>query len=60
MYELCRRLPEASSRTQDGKAGSSGRSKLANACIDAACLLAETVLNLVKREILDRRSPMIV
>ncbi|KAI6089630.1 hypothetical protein F4821DRAFT_50330 [Hypoxylon rubiginosum] len=57
MYELCRRLPD-NTTTVDTPSG--GRARLANACIDAACLMAESVLDLVNRRVLDRRMPLIV
>ncbi|KAI1334650.1 hypothetical protein F5Y15DRAFT_420581 [Xylariaceae sp. FL0016] len=61
MYELCQRLPEQSANTTNRQPGngSLGRSRLANACIDAACLMIEMALNLVERGMLDRRMPLI-
>ncbi|CAJ2504597.1 Uu.00g119910.m01.CDS01 [Anthostomella pinea] len=63
MYELCKRLPESAtgshSPIQNGD-GSSGRSRVANACIDAACVMVEMVHDLVKRGLLDGRMPLIV
>ncbi|KAI1500044.1 hypothetical protein F5X99DRAFT_388037 [Biscogniauxia marginata] len=61
MYELCKRLPESRTAGQHPSSDTnSGRSKLANACIDAACLMVEMVLDLVERGILDQRMPLIV
>lgn len=62
MYELCKRLPDATA-TVDAPSSSSdnsGRARLANACIDAASLMAELVLDLVERRLLDGRMPLIV
>ncbi|PNY26898.1 uncharacterized protein TCAP_03168 [Tolypocladium capitatum] len=59
MYELCRRLSE-------GPAGASrppspsGKSKLADACIDAASLMVEPVLELIDRGVLNGRVPLMV
>ncbi|KAI0173676.1 hypothetical protein GGR52DRAFT_590839 [Hypoxylon sp. FL1284] len=62
MYELCKRLPDstAAGYMPGGGDDNSGRAKLANACIDAACLMAESVLDLVNRRLLDGRMPLIV
>ncbi|XXH03189.1 hypothetical protein Hte_009586 [Hypoxylon texense] len=62
MYELCKRLPDNTTTidTPVGGSDNSGRAKLANACIDAACLMAESVLDLVNRRLLDIRMPLIV
>lgn len=62
MYELSKRLPDSTTTvdTPSGGSDNSGRAKLANACIDAACLMAESVLDLVNRGLLDRRMPLIV
>lgn len=59
MYELCRRLSDG-----PGGAGrpslASGKSKLADACIDAASLLVDLVLDLIDRGVLDGRVPLVV
>ncbi|KAI1488023.1 hypothetical protein F5X96DRAFT_672079 [Biscogniauxia mediterranea] len=61
IYELCKRLPESTTGAQQPSGDTnSGRSKLANACIDAACLMIEMVLDLVERGVLDQRMPLIV
>lgn len=53
MYELCLRL--------EGKGtGGGGRSRLADACIDAARLMVEPVLELVERGVLNGRVPLLV
>ncbi|KAI1323306.1 IDO-domain-containing protein [Xylariaceae sp. FL0255] len=62
MYELCKRLPETTtaspaSTRDDG----SGRSKLANACIDAATLMIGLVLDLIEQgSMVDRHMSLIV
>jgi hypothetical protein len=38
----------------------SGKSKLADACIDAASLMVDPILDLIDRGILNGRSPLIV
>ncbi|KAI1087930.1 IDO-domain-containing protein [Rostrohypoxylon terebratum] len=62
MYELCKRLPENidTDGYQVSSSDNSGRTRLANACIDAASLMAESVLSLVNRQLLDGRMPLIV
>ncbi|KAI5922361.1 hypothetical protein F4810DRAFT_295814 [Camillea tinctor] len=61
IYELCKRLPESTTGAQQPSGDTnSGRSKLANACIDAACLMVEMVLDLIERGMLDHRMPLIV
>ncbi|KAI0602676.1 hypothetical protein F4775DRAFT_600677 [Biscogniauxia sp. FL1348] len=61
IYELCKRLPESTTAAQQPAGDTnSGRSKLANACIDAACLMIEMVLDLVERGVLDQRMPLLV
>ncbi|KAI0384403.1 hypothetical protein F5Y04DRAFT_293308 [Hypomontagnella monticulosa] len=62
MYELCKRLPDstATAAAPCSSSNNSGRAKLANACIDAASLMAESVLDLVNRKLLDKRMPLIV
>ena len=61
VYELYRRVPEDTAVSGGGQADmNTGRQKLANACIDSACLMSETVLDLVERGALDRKSPVLV
>ncbi|KAI1460042.1 hypothetical protein F4805DRAFT_13384 [Annulohypoxylon moriforme] len=61
MYELCKRLPEnTAAGDTPSSSDNSGRTRLANACIDAASLMAESVLALVDRQLLDGRMPLIV
>lgn len=61
VYELYKRVPEDINKLGEGRIETnSGRCKLANACIDAACLMSESVLDLVTRGALDRRSPLLV
>ncbi|KAI1801555.1 hypothetical protein F4811DRAFT_563892 [Daldinia bambusicola] len=61
MYELYKRLPDPNIPiTANGGGDSSGRVKLANACIDAANLMAESIAGLVNKQILDERMPLIV
>ncbi|KAI0883784.1 uncharacterized protein GGS22DRAFT_25948 [Annulohypoxylon maeteangense] len=62
MYELCKRLPEntASIDPPSSNSDNSGRTRLANACVDAASLMAESVLGLVDRQLWDGRMPLIV
>lgn len=59
MYELVRRLsdnPSAGGRSSL----TSGKSKLADACIDAASLMVDPILDLIDRGILNGRAPLIV
>ncbi|KAK7696718.1 hypothetical protein SLS64_014284 [Diaporthe eres] len=60
MYELYRRLsPEQSSAY--GRAGlMSGKSKLADACIDAASLMVDQILDLVEKGLVSGRRPVLV
>ncbi|KAI1645806.1 fungal-specific transcription factor domain-containing protein [Daldinia loculata] len=64
MYELYKRLPDPDIPTvtnlPNGGSDNSGRTRLANACIDAASLMAESIADLVNRQILDGRMPLIV
>ncbi|KAI9170763.1 Filamentous growth regulator [Paramyrothecium foliicola] len=66
MYELCRRLSEgpaasaAVGAAAAGRAGlPSGKSKLADACIDAASLMVDPILDLIERGVLNGRLPML-
>ncbi|KAH7313684.1 hypothetical protein B0I35DRAFT_435661 [Stachybotrys elegans] len=57
MYELCRRLSDGPS----GRAGlASGKSKLADACIDAASLMVDPILDLIERGALNGKVPLLV
>lgn len=60
MYELYRRLsPDTSSAY--GRAGlMSGKSKLADACIDAASLMVDQILDLVEKGLVSGRRPVLV
>ncbi|KAL7621013.1 hypothetical protein AAE478_008325 [Parahypoxylon ruwenzoriense] len=63
MYELYKRLPERTGivdLSSTSSSENSGRAMLANACIDAASLMAESVLDLVNQRLLDGRMPLIV
>ncbi|PSR92284.1 hypothetical protein BD289DRAFT_184313 [Coniella lustricola] len=61
MYELYRRLSPEPTTTVYGRAGLvSGKSKLADACIDAASLLVDQVLDLVERGAVTGRRPILV
>ncbi|RDA91363.1 hypothetical protein CP533_0007 [Ophiocordyceps camponoti-saundersi (nom. inval.)] len=59
MFELCRRLSDGSS-SSSGPTSSSGRTRLADACIDAAGLMVEPVLDLIDRGVLNVRVPLLV
>ncbi|KAH8662511.1 fungal-specific transcription factor domain-containing protein [Xylariales sp. PMI_506] len=62
MYETYKRLPEVPSKAaaSGNDSTSSGRSKFANACIDAGSLMIETVTDLIELNMLDGRMPLIV
>lgn len=57
MVELHRRLSEGGSFAGSGL---TGKSKLADACIDAAILMVEPVQSLIERGLMTRRAPVIV
>ncbi|KAH6623756.1 hypothetical protein F5144DRAFT_497414 [Chaetomium tenue] len=57
MVELHRRLSEGGALAG---AGLTGKSKLADACIDAAILMVEPVQNLIQRGSMTRRAPVII
>lgn len=59
MYELCRRLADGSAASSR-PALASGRSKLADACIDAASLMVDPVLDLIERGVLKGKAPLLV
>lgn len=60
MYELYRRLSDGLSGTGRRGSMSSGKTKLADACIDAASLMVDPVLDLIERNVLKHRAPMLV
>ena len=61
MYELCRRLADDASLSSSARTAlASGKSKLADACIDAATLMVEPILDLVNRDVLTSRFPLLV
>ncbi|KAK5124999.1 hypothetical protein LTR85_001189 [Meristemomyces frigidus] len=61
MYELCRRLSDGVTQAPPNKpAMISGRLKLADACIDAACLMVDTVSDLINRGVITGRMPLLV
>ncbi|KAI0545910.1 IDO-domain-containing protein [Xylaria curta] len=62
MYELCKRLPERIGKgiETSSASSSSGRAKLANACIDAATLLIGLISEYTSTGASDRRMPVIV
>ncbi|KAF4124829.1 Fungal trans, partial [Geosmithia morbida] len=55
MYEVFRRLGDGPANTM-----ASGKSKLADACIDAASLMVDPIIDLIKQGALDGRRPIIV
>lgn len=58
MYELYRRLSDRASSAGADKA--SGKSKLADACIDAATMMVDLVMELLPRGVLNHRAPVLV
>ncbi|KAK1570054.1 fungal-specific transcription factor domain-containing protein [Colletotrichum navitas] len=61
MYELHKRLTDNSAGGFIGKTGIvSGKSKLADACIDAASFMVDILVNLTEREYLNGHMPLIV
>ncbi|CAM1504547.1 Fc.00g021380.m01.CDS01 [Cosmosporella sp. VM-42] len=61
MYELCRRLSDGSSTASTNTSAlTSGKSKLADACIDAASLMVDPILGLIERGVLTGRVPLLV
>lgn len=59
MYELVRRLADGPNGVSI-PSETSGKSKLADACIDAARLMAYTILDMINRDILIARAPLIM
>lgn len=60
MYEICRRLADAPSTATDRSSMTSGKSRLADACIDAASLMVDPIQELVERGVLTGRVPFLV
>lgn len=60
MVELHRRLTDGHSFSGSNGSLMTGKSKLADACIDAAILMVEPVQHLIERGRITRRSPVIV
>lgn len=62
MYELCRRLSDPALSSSNSRSTSlpSGKSKLADACIDAASLMVDPISDLVGRGVLTGRCPLLV
>ncbi|KAK3690075.1 hypothetical protein B0T22DRAFT_374852 [Podospora appendiculata] len=61
MVELRRRLSEETSSVSVGKDGVvSGKSRLADACIDAASLMVDPIQDLIEGRLMTRRAPVIV
>ncbi|KAM3530512.1 hypothetical protein NHJ13051_001345 [Beauveria bassiana] len=61
MYELYRRLSDAPhGAAARGAALPSAKTKLADACIDAASLMVDPVLDLIEQNVLNHRAPMLV
>ncbi|KAJ4265988.1 hypothetical protein NW762_003961 [Fusarium torreyae] len=60
MYELCRRLSDTSATSNGRSALTSGKSKLADACIDAASLMVDPILDLIQRGVLVGHVPILV
>lgn len=58
MYEMHRRL--LAEGPKPGDRGRSGKTKLADACIDAASLMVDTVVALIHRGALPNRAPVLV
>ncbi|KAF4986959.1 hypothetical protein FDECE_15677 [Fusarium decemcellulare] len=60
MYELCRRLSDTSTTSNGRSSLTSGKSKLADACIDAASLMVDPILDLIQRGVLVGHVPVLV
>ncbi|KAL6413121.1 positive regulator of put (proline utilization) [Ilyonectria robusta] len=59
MYELCQRLSDTS-EASPGRSGASGKLRLADACVDAASLMVDPILDLIERGALVGRVPILV
>ncbi|SPN99106.1 related to positive regulator of PUT (proline utilization) genes [Cephalotrichum gorgonifer] len=60
MYELCWRLSDSPATARGRSAPASGKSKLADACIDAASLMVDPILDLIERGVLVGHVPMLM
>lgn len=61
MYELHKRLTEGSAGGSTSRYGLvSGKSKLADACIDAASFMVDILVGLTERQYLNGQMPLIV
>ncbi|KAK7431001.1 hypothetical protein QQZ08_002531 [Neonectria magnoliae] len=60
MYELCQRLSDTSEATSTRSTLTSGKLRLADACIDAASLMVDPILDLIERGALVGRVPILV
>ncbi|KAI5459074.1 hypothetical protein BGZ63DRAFT_406390 [Mariannaea sp. PMI_226] len=60
MYELCQRLSDGSQASAGRSALTSGKLRLADACIDAASLMVDPVIDLIERGALVGRLPILV
>lgn len=61
MYELHKRLSEGSAGHSSARNGlASGKSKLADACIDAASFMVDILVGLAERGYLNGQMPLIV
>ena len=62
MYELFRRLSDAPTTAAAGRSSAlmSGKSKLADACIDAASLMVDPILDLIDQGVLNGPMPLLV
>ncbi|KAH7122120.1 hypothetical protein B0J13DRAFT_156556 [Dactylonectria estremocensis] len=59
MYELCQRLSDTSAPSP-GRPAASGKLRLADACVDAASLMVDPILDLMERGALVGRVPILV
>lgn len=60
MYELCRRLSDGSQASASRSAMTPGKLRLADACIDAASLMVDPIIDLIERGALVGRVPILV
>lgn len=61
VYELCRRLSgDSPAKQHDNALHPTGRSKLADACIDAAIMMVDTTTSLIAADVLPQRMPFLV
>ncbi|KAF7542002.1 hypothetical protein G7Z17_g11819 [Cylindrodendrum hubeiense] len=59
MYELCQRLSDTS-EPSPGRTAAPGKLRLADACVDAASLMVDPILDLIQRGALVGRVPILV